>query len=123
MAQIFFSKNRKKIVDLLANGVPAGLNVVSDTWDSPIISPKLNCLDIDLTEGEVVDTVRQHMTSLSSLDSVNYFFSIEVSSLPTPLQDSLIEEGRCFVTENQLLPCLQWTPGYDEASLPQKDVD
>lgn len=122
MAQIFFSKNRKYIVDLLVDGVPPGRKVVSDTWDSPIISPKLNCLDTDLTENEVVDAVRQRMTSLSSLDSVNTYFSVEASTLPTSLQDSLAANGRCSVTESQLLSCVQWSEGYNETSLPQGDV-
>lgn len=123
MAQIFFSKNRKSIVDLLANGVPAGLNVVSDTWDSPIISPAFKCLDTELTGNEVIDVIRQEMTSLSSLGSVNSYFSVEVSALPESLQESLTTSGRCTVTDSQLLSCIKWTSGCNEDSLPQKDVD
>ena len=78
MAQIFFSKDRKHIVDLLVNGVPPGRKVVSDAWDSPIICPTFKCLDTDLTVTEVINAIRQDMT---------------------------------------------WTLGYNEESLPQKDVD
>lgn len=123
MAQIFFSKNRKNIVDLLANGVPPGRKVVLDTWDSPLICPSLKCLDTDLTGNEVIDVIRQEMTSLSSLDSVNSYFSVEVSALPESLQESLTTSGRCTVTDSQLLSCIKWTSGCNEDSLPQKDVD
>ena len=123
MAQIFFSKDRKHIVDLLVNGVPPGRKVVSDAWDSPIICPTFKCLDTDLTVTEVINAIRQDMTSLSSLDSVNSYFSVETSALPTSLQESLTNNGRCIVTESQLLSCITWTLGYNEESLPQKDVD
>jgi len=123
MAQIFFSKNRKNIVDLLANGVPPGRKVVLDTWDSPLICPSLKCLDTNLTGNEVIDVIRQEMTYLSSLGSVNSYFSVEVSALPESLQESLTTNGRCTVTDSQLLSCIEWTSGCNEDSLPQKDVD
>jgi hypothetical protein len=117
MVQIIFSENKKYIADLMANGAHPGRKVVSDTWDSNIICPSLRCLDNDLTEDEVIHAIRQNMTSLSSLDTVSTYFSIEVSSLPVDLEGELAANGRCTVTESQLLSCVQWTPGFDEDSL------
>ncbi len=123
MAQIFFSKNRKSIASLLADGVHSGGKMVVDAWDSALVCPSLNCLDIDLTEGEVINSIRQAMTSLSSLDGVTRYFSIEVSSLPTSLQNLLNTNGRCTITESQLLSCVEWATNFSESSIPQKDAD
>ena len=120
MAQILFSKNSKRIADVLESGTPPGIKVVKDSWDSAIICPVFYCLDVDLTKLEVKALIRQEMTSFSALDSINTYFGIAVSALPLSSQDNLSVSGRCYVSSDELPNLIRWTPGYDEALLEEK---
>jgi hypothetical protein len=105
MSQIFFDKNRGDIVETLENGRYAGTKVVSGSvWDGPIIAKNLQCLCTSNTVSDDVLAVKDQMTSsLSALDSIRTYFSIEVSALPTSVQDELTASGRASATESEFL--------------------
>jgi hypothetical protein len=119
MSQIFFDKNRGDIVETLENGRYAGTKVVSGSvWDGPIIAKNLQCLCTSNTISDDVLAVKDQMTSsLSALDSIRTYFSIEVSALPTSVQDELTANGRASATESEFLAAVVWTDGWDEEAI------
>ena len=116
MSQIFFDKNMKGIVETLENGIYAGTKVVSGSvWDGPIIANNLNCLCTDNTvNGDVLAVDAQMTTSALDLDSIRGYFSIEVSALPSSVQDELTATGRGHATESEFLAAVVWADGWDE---------
>jgi len=116
MSQIFFDKNMKGIVETLENGIYAGTKVVSGSvWDGPIIANNLNCLCTDNTvNGDVLAVDAQMTTSALDLNSIRGYFSIEVSALPSSVQDELTATGRGHATESEFLAAVVWADGWDE---------
>lgn len=125
MSQIFFDKNLEDIVETLENGVYGGTKVVSGSeWDGPIIAQNLNCLCTDNTVAEDVAAVDAQMTtSALDLDSIRGYFSLEVSALPSSVQDELTATGRGHATESEFLAAVRWTDGWDEDAVLNQFAD
>jgi len=125
MSQIFFDKNMKGIVETLENGIYAGTKVVSGSvWDGPIIANNLNCLCTDNTvNGDVLAVDTQMTTSALDLNSIRGYFSIEVSALPSSVQDSLTATGRGHATESEFLAAVVWADGWDEDAVLNEFVE
>ena len=125
MSQIFFDKNMKGIVETLENGIYAGTKVVSGSvWDGPIIANNLNCLCTDNTvNGDVLAVDAQMTTSALDLNSIRGYFSIEVSALPSSVQDSLTATGRGHATESEFLAAVVWADGWDEDAVLNEFVE
>jgi hypothetical protein len=125
MSQIFFDKNLGNIVETLENGVYGGTKVVSGSqWDGPIIAKNLNCLCTDNTVAADVSAVDTQMTtSALDLDSIRGYFSLEVSALPSSVQDSLTATGRGHATESEFLAAVVWADGWDEDAVLNQFVD
>ena len=125
MSQIFFDKNMKGIVETLENGIYAGTKVVSGSvWDGPIIANNLNCLCTDNTvNGDVLAVDTQMTTSALDLNSIRGYFSIEVSALPSSVQDELTATGRGHATESEFLAAVVWADGWDEDAVLNEFVE
>ena len=125
MSQIFFDKNLGNIVETLENGVYGGTKVVSGShWDGPIIAKNLNCLCTDNTVAADVSAVDTQMTtSALDLDSIRGYFSIEVTALPSSVQDELTATGRGHATESEFLAAVVWADGWDEDAVLNQFVD
>lgn len=125
MSQIFFDKNLGNIVETLETGVYGGTKIVSgSSWDGPIIAQNLNCLCTDNTvAADVLAVDTQMTTSALDLDSIRGYFSIEVSALPSSVQDSLTATGRGHATESEFLAAVVWADGWDEDAVLNEFVD
>ena len=125
MSQIFFDKNLEDLVETLENGVYGGTKVVSGSeWDGPIIAQNLKCLCTDNTVAEDVAAVDAQMTtSALDLDSIRGYFSLEVSALPSSVQDELTATGRGHATESEFLAAVRWTDGWDEDAVLNQFAD
>ena len=125
MSQIFFDKNLEDLVETLENGVYGGTKVVSGSeWDGPIIAQNLNCLCTDNTvAGDVAAVDAQMTTSALDLDSIRGYFSLEVSALPSSVQDELTATGRGHATESEFLAAVRWTDGWDEDAVLNQFAD
>lgn len=62
-------------------------------------------------------------TSALDLDSIRGYFSLEVSALPSSVQDELTATGRGHATESEFLAAVVWADGWDEDAVLNQFVD